>query len=175
MANSLTPPLPLTGDTVCTTFSWTPMLGQVGGHVLEFFATDANGCTDGCKMRILATETLLLFGPGPGVSQHTAFGRLYDTQLVSVRRAFPVSTTSGPSPLYSVLPPSYSAQIVRYNAAQYPSQPHRWSRAMTFTKDLPSQAMQAQYFGTENGISLGVQTFTDANGLLRVRFPFSAP
>jgi len=172
---TLSPPLPLTGDSVCTTFTWTPAVGQLSGPVLEFFAIDANGCRADCKMRILVSETILMFGPGPGVSQFTAFGRLYDTQLASVRRAFPVSTTNGPAPLYSVLPLSYSAQIVRYNPVQYALQPHRWSRTMTFTKDLPTLSMQAQFAGTENGITLGVQTFTDSQGLLRVRFPFSAP
>lgn len=172
---TLSPPLPLTGDTVCTTFTWTPIVGQLSGPVLEFFAVDANGCRADCKMRILVTETILMFGPGPGFSQYTAFGRLYDTQLVSVRRAFPVSTENGPAPLYSVLPLSYSAQIVRYNPVQFAQQPNRWSRTMTFSKDLPTQTMQAQFSGTANGITLGVQTFTDAQGLLRVRFPFTAP
>jgi len=173
VGSTFTPPLPLTGDTICTTFRWTPTIAQVGAPVLEIYATDANGCRVLCKMRIHVTETILLFGPSFGAGQFTMFGRLYDTQLSGVRRAFPVTSTGGPAPLYSALPTSYSAQMLRYDALQYPLQPNRWSRAMTFTKDLTTQTMSAQYFGTQNGLDLSVQTFTDANGQLRVRFPFT--
>lgn len=170
---TLTPPLPLTGESVCTTFQWTPMLSQVGGPVLEFFAEDANGCRVLCKMRILVTETILVFGGSYGSGQFTMFGRNFDTQLTSVRRAFPASETNGPAPLFSSLPTSYSVQVLRYNAVQYPQQAHRWSRTLTFTKDVPSQTVQAQYFGTANGMDVTVETFVDVNGQTRVRFPIT--
>jgi hypothetical protein len=148
-------------------------VGQIGGPVLEFLGLTAAGCRADCKMRILVTETVLIFGAGYGTGQFTMFGQLFDTQLTSVRRAFAVSDTHGPAPLYAALPTSYSVQVLRYNPVQYAAQPMRWSHTMTFTKDLPSQTMLTQSFGTENGLGLAVQTYTDASGHLRVRFPFT--
>jgi hypothetical protein len=169
---TMTPPLPLTGDSVCSTFHWTPTIGQVGAPVLEFEAVGANGCRAGCKMRILVVQTLMLFGGGYGSSQFTMFGHQYDTQLTSVRRAFPVSPENMPNPLFDALPLHYSVQVVAYSVLVFPQHPSRWSYLMEFTRDLATQTVSAVYHGNVNGIDLAVQTFTDTNGQLRVRFPF---
>lgn len=169
---TMTQPLPLTGDSICSTFRWTPTVGQVGAPVLEFSAAGANGCRADCKMRVLVVQTLMLFGPGYGSSQATVFGQIYNTQLSGVRRAFPVTPDHMPSPLFSALPPHYSVQIVAYSALLFPQQPNRWSYAMEFTKDVPTQTMSSVLNGTMNGIDLAVQTYLDTNGQLRVRFPF---
>jgi len=172
---TLTPPLPATGTSICTTFQWTPTAGQMGAPILEFFVTDANGCTADCKMRILVNSTLLLFGPAQGVSQIPMFGQVFDTQLTSVRRAFPVSTTNGPAPLFSATTATYFVQVVSHGPPQFSQSSYRWSHAVRFTKDMVGLTILTQDFGTANGIDLDVEAFTDANGLRRVRFPFSFP
>lgn len=168
---TLTPPLPLTGDTVCTTFVWTPTSDQAGAPVVVFFATDAHGCRAECKMRILVSQNLMLFGPAYGNGQFTMFGHHYDTQLSHVRRAFPVTMEHAPAPFYDALPSHYFVQVVMYNPQLFPQQPTRWSYAMEFIKDGAGQ-MHTDNHGNMNGIDIAVHTYTDADGHMRVSFPF---
>jgi hypothetical protein len=168
---TLTPPLPLVGNNVCTTFNWTPTLPQAGYHVLEFFAMDGNGCSTQCKMRVVTVQTLLVLGPSYGSSQFVAQGHLFDAQISPIRRFYPVSAEVGPSFAYSRLPVQYSAQVLMFSPL-FPAQPFQWSHAVEFTKSASGLTMDSQPFGTMNRISLSVETYTDALGQLRVRFPF---
>lgn len=169
---TLSPPLPLTDDSVCTTFMWTPTSGQVGAPVLIFIATDHHGCTAECKMRILVAQTILLLGPAYGSSQYTIFGHLYDTQLTQVRRAFPVSAQHSPTFSYNALPQDYSVQVVMYSPLLFQQNPSQWSYAMEFTKDVATQSMNSSDHGTMNGIDVSVHTSVDTNGHVHVNFPY---
>ncbi len=174
--SNLSVPLPATGNTVCTTFTWTPTPEQasalIGGVVLEFFATDANGCSALCKMRILVLQTFFLLSPGIGNSHFPIDGHVFDSQLTRLRRAIPVSMDSPASFAYDALPSHYFVQVVTYNPLQYPQQPNRWSCPMEFIKDVPGPGIHVQQMGTVNGIDLSVTTSMDASGHMRVSFPF---
>jgi len=173
---TLSVPLPATGNTVCTTFSWTPTSDQVstliGGVVLEFFATDPNGCIALCKMRVLVLQTFLLFSTGPGDAQFQIQGHLFDTQLDRLRLAVPVSMDAPASFAYETLPSHSFVQVVTYNPLQYPQQPNRWSYPMEFTKNVQGNGIQVQQLGNMSGIDLTVATSMDAGGRMRVIFPF---
>jgi hypothetical protein len=174
---TLSVPLPAIGASICTTFSWTPTASQatvVPGDavVLEFFATDANGCSVLCKMRILVVQSFLLLSPGSGNGQFMLMGHMYNSQLGRLRLGLPVDADSNPSFSYNALPSHYFAQVVMYNPIQFPQQPERWSYPMEFIKDPATSTMHSVNHGTTNGIDLSVNTFIDVNGQVRVNFPF---
>jgi hypothetical protein len=120
----------------------------------------------------LVAQTILLLGPAYGSSQYTIFGHLYDTQLSHIRRAFAVSAEHLPNFPYAGLPSNYSAQVVMYSPLFFEQNPSQWSYAMEFTKDIATQSMHANNYGTMNGIEISVHTFTDSNGQVRVDFPY---
>jgi hypothetical protein len=174
---TLSTPLPATGASVCTTFSWTPTAAQAtlvpsDAIVLEFFVTDANGCVDLCKMRIPVVRTFLLLSPGFGASQFPLYGHTFQTQLTRLYRAIPLAEGNPPSFVYASLPSHFFVQVVLDSPLHFPWQPARWSNALKVTKVVGGQLMQSQLLGNMSGINVSVETFLDAGGNMRVRFPF---
>jgi hypothetical protein len=63
-------------------------------------------------------------------------------------------------------------QVVLDSPLHFPWQPARWSNALKVTKVVGGQLMQSQLLGNMSGINVSVETFLDAGGNMRVRFPF---
>jgi hypothetical protein len=167
---AMTPPLPASGNPVCSTFTWTPAGDQVGTFNVVFTAVDGHGRSQSCTVQVLAAECHLLVGGGFGSSQQTIFGHLYDTQLSGLRRFWPVTMTDMPSFAVSQLPAVMHLQVVMHNPLVFPQNPSQWSQTMRVIHN-PDDTLSTQYFGTRNGIGLRPQIFT-VNGQQRVRFPF---
>jgi hypothetical protein len=168
---TLTPPLPASGNPICTTFAWTPANNQTGTTSVTFTATDTHLRTSTCTVTILIAECHMLFGGGTGASQQVLFGHLYDTQLVGMRRSWPVTMVDMPSFPVSALPPQFTMQVVMYNPTVFPQNPSQWSQALTV--HTTGGVVTGSTSGTLNGMHVSIQTFTAPNGTLRVRFPFT--
>lgn len=179
---TLTPPLPASGNPICTTMNWTPGPADAGNYTITFTATDNHGNASQCVVNLLAAECHQLFGLQTGTGQFNVFGHLYDTHLAALQSAFPVTRESIPDfrvPHPHVLPnglvleplPFY-VQVVMYNPVMFPQNPSQWSKAMRVQVDANSNLLTS-YWGTSNGIGVRAQTFTNAQGHLRMRFPFS--
>ena len=165
--------LPASGNPVCTTLTWTPSSAQTGSYSITFTATDANQATTTCQVNIVTAECHLVLGFGLGQSQELLFGYLFDTQLSSIRRAYPVTMSDMPALAYSNLPMNFFAQVVMHNPAVFPSNPDQWSQALRVTKDPVTDLLRTFDLGTHNGMHVSAQDFYDANGVRRVRFPFT--
>jgi hypothetical protein len=169
----LTPPLPVSGNPVCTTLTWTPASNQVGTTSITFQATDTHLRTASCTLNIVVAECHMLFAGNSGNSQQTIFGHLYDTQLAGLRRFYPVTMEAHPSFPFRFLPSNFFVQVVMYNPEVFPQNPSQWSYAMQVQPDQPSATVQLTYYGTQNGISLTAEVFIGQSGLARIRFPFA--
>lgn len=159
------------GNSACDTFTWTPTTSQLGETLVTFVATDSNQRTTTCTTRIVAAECHMLFSFGAGSAQQVLFGRLYDTQLVGLRRSFPVSMENIPSFPYQYLPAHCYVQVVAYNPYSFPSNPSLWSQALHVIKDRVHQSVLDEYTGTMSGIGIRAEVY-EVNGQRRVRFPF---
>jgi len=168
---TLTPPLPATGNPICTTFSWTPSNSDVGTTVINFTATDSHLRTAQCSISITIAECHMLFAQNSGASSYTIFGHLYDTQLAGVRRFYPVTMVDNPSYPFRIMPSQFYVQVVMYNPTVFPSNPSQWSYALHVVTQ-PNGSFTTDNYGTFNGIHISAQTFTE-NGHLRMRFPFT--
>lgn len=168
---TLTPPLPASGNPICTTFNWTPANNQTGTTSVTFTATDTHLRTSTCTVTILIAECHMLFGGGAGASQQVIFGHLFDTELAGVRRSWPVTMVDMPSFPVSVLPSQFTMQVVMYNPTVFPQNPDQWSQALTV--HTAGGNVTGTLSGTLNGIHVQVQTFSAPDGTLRVRFPFT--
>ena len=165
------PPLPVVGNPACVTATWTPGPTQVGDFVLTFSGIDTHQRSSTCTVNILSAECHLLVSSGPGNSSATVFGHLYDTQLLGVRRSFPVTMVDMPSFSWQQLPQTITLQLVMYNPNMFPSNPDQYSQALRVTK-VGYGVLQNEYFGVRDGITLNSQVFW-VNGQPRVRFPFT--
>jgi hypothetical protein len=162
---------PVAGNTACSTFTWTPTLDQVGNRLVTFVATNSHQQTTTCTTAIVAAECHMLFSFGSGNAEQVLFGHLYDTQLVGLRRSFPVSMESIPSFPFRYLPAHCYVQVVAYNPYSFPSNPSLWSQAVHIIKDRVHQSIRDEYSGTMNGIGIRAEVYEE-NGQRRVRFPF---
>ena len=179
---TMTPPLPASGNPICSTFNWRPGPADAGNWTVTFTATDNHGNATTCVLRILAAECHQLLGLQTGSGQFNVFGHLYSTHLASLTQAFPVTRESIPTfrvPHSHVLPngiileplPFY-VQVVMYNPVMFPQNPSQWSRAMRVEVDANGNVLTS-YWGSGNGIGVRAATFTDSLGIQRMRFPFS--
>ena len=55
---AMTPPLPIAGNPISSTFSWTPALSQVGFHVITFTASSTGGGFALCSVTVEVTPTI---------------------------------------------------------------------------------------------------------------------
>jgi hypothetical protein len=168
---TLTPPLPASGNPICTTLNWTPANSDVGNHVITFTATDNHLRTATCQVTLIIAECHMMFAMNSGNSSYTIFGHLYDTQLAGVRRFYPVTMEDHPSLPYASMPQQWFVQVVMYNPQVFPTNPSQWSYAMRVNK-VPPSSVSYDYVGTQNGIPIQAQTFLGGGGEVRVRFPF---
>jgi len=179
---TLTPPLPASGNPICTTMNWTPGPTDAGNYTITFTATDNHGNASTCVVNLLVAECHQLFGLQTGTNQFNIFGHLYDTHLASLQTSYPVTRESIPSfrvPHSHVLPnglvleptPFY-VQVVMYNPQMFPQNPSQWSKAMRVQADANGNLITS-YWGNSNGIGVRGQIFTDGQGIQRMRFPFS--
>lgn len=177
---TLTPPLPASGNPICTTLNWTATNADAGNHVIVFTATDNHGNSTFCTLNILVAECHQLFGLQSGNHTWNIFGHLYDSQIASLTSSFPVTREEIPS--FAVPQPHvrngltfyalpFYVQVVMYNPQMFPQNPSQWSKAMRVIVNA-NGTLQTDYFGTANGIGVRAQTFTNAQGQLRMKFPF---
>jgi hypothetical protein len=165
------PPLPASGNPICVTVDWTPGPLQVGDFTIVFTAIDTRQRSTTCTVNILSAECHLLVSAGPGNSSATIFGHLYDTQLLGVRRSWPVTMVDMPTFGWQALPQTLTFQVVMYNPQMFPSNPDQFSQALRITKTGYGQ-LQSEYFGATDGVHISAQVFW-VNGQPRVRFPFT--
>jgi hypothetical protein len=171
--SSLTPPLPASGNPICTTFNWTPLSSQVGNTVIVFTATDNHQRTATCTVTIVTAECHMLFAGNSGNSQQTIFGHLYDTNLAGLRRFYPVTMEDQPSFPVQFLPSSFFVQVVMYNPEIFPQNPSQWTQAMQVNWNAAANQITTSYTGDFNGMGVRAVRFTDGQGVQRVRFPFT--
>lgn len=170
---TLSPVLPTSGNPVCTTLTWTPTSSQIGSTSITFTATDANQATTTCQVNIVSAECHLVLGFGLGQTQQWLFGHLFDTQLSSIRRAYPVTMEDMPALPYVNLPTNFFAQVVMHNPEVFPTNPDQWSQVLRVTKDPVTDLLRTLDLGTHNGMQVFAEDFYDAQGIRRVRFPFT--
>ena len=170
---SLTPPLPASGNPICTTFNWTPLSSQVGNMTVTFTATDTHQRTAQCQVTIVTAECHMLFAGNSGNSQQNIFGHLYDTQLQGMRRFYPVTMEDHPSFPVALLPSSFFVEVVMFNPEIFPQNPSQWSQAMQVNWNAAANQITTSYAGTFNGMGIRAVRFTDGQGVQRVKFPFT--
>ncbi len=156
---------------------------QVGTFNIVYTACDnfnPPACTT-VTLCITVAECHTVLGLAAGNDQVQIFGHLYNTQLFNVTGSYPVTMDNIPSfrvPLPHVGPGGTTyqrvpifAQVVMYNPQIFPTNPSQWSRTMQVTANADG-SLNTDYTGTRNGITIRATTFTDANGVLRMHFPF---
>jgi hypothetical protein len=168
---TVTPPLPASGNPICVTVNWTPGSNQVGTTTFNFLATDTHQRQTQCSVSVLVAECHLLLGLGTGNTPITIFGHLYDTQLHSIRRTFPVTMDDIPG-LRLPAGGTVWGQVVMYNPQVFPTNPSQWSKAVRVVMN-PDDSISMDWFGTRNGITLRPTTFVNDNNETRVRFRFT--
>ncbi|MDZ4773744.1 MAG: choice-of-anchor E domain-containing protein [Planctomycetota bacterium] len=166
-------PQPAVGNPICATFTWTPSSSQVGSTTVTFTATDQNQRTATCLVNLLSAECHLVLGFGLGNTQQLLFGQLFDTQLSSIRRSYPVTMEDMPALPHANLPTQFYAQVLMYNPTVFPSNADQWSQVLRIDKDPISGAISTRNLGNNNGIEVFADDHYDAQGVRRVRFPFT--
>jgi len=137
--------------------------------------TDGAGLTRDCPANLIGAECHLFLGFGPGGSSTTIHGHPYWSQMSSVRWTYPVTTQQFPSFLapsslpYATRP--LRVQVHMWNPTMFPSNPQQWSQVVTI-RGAPGGTNTVEYSGSSNGITIQAQFFSDADGVLRMRFPF---
>lgn len=170
------------GNPATATCTFIPGGTQVGTFFIDYTACD-NFNPPACStttLCITVAECHTVLGLGYGNEQVTLFGHTFATQIFGFQRAFPVTQTDIPSfrvptghnlgGLYFQPLPVY-VQTLMYNPIVFPQNPSQWSRTMEVVPNA-NGTLDTHYFGTANGISQRATTFTDSNGVLRMRFPF---
>jgi hypothetical protein len=168
---TFTPPLPTSGNPVCTTVNWTPTAQQVGNFVLVFTAIDTHQRSATCTVNIAIAECHLVVGNNYGNSYQTIFGHTYNTQLASMRTFYPVTMVDMPTFTWQQLPQTLTLQLLMYNPDMFPANPEQSSRAVRITK-TGFGTLHTEYLGNRDGIGLRPEVFW-VNGEPRVRFPFT--
>lgn len=172
---TLTPTLPANGNPVCTTFTWTPSLADVGTTQICFTAVDNNLRTAACCFNIQIAECYQFLGRGSGNAGLTIGNLFWQSQLSTIRNTYPVTMTDRPNlrvPMLTTGQLSFSMQTLMHNPQAFPVNPDQWSNRLRVTV-LPGGLVQGQLLGTLNGIHQSLATFTDANGDLYMTFPFT--
>lgn len=165
------PLLPLSGNPVCTTITWTPTNAQVGSTVIHFTAADNHLRSSNCSVTVLVAECHLAIAAGTGNTPVTIFGHLYDTQLHGIRQTYPVTMTDMPSFLLPANGTGVYVQVLMYNPVIFPNNPSQWSKPMKVTL-APNGTLTTEYSGNSNGIGVRAMMFVDSSGQTRIRFPF---
>jgi hypothetical protein len=178
---TLTPPLPASGNPICTTMNWTPGPAQVGTFTIIFTATDSFGAFATCPVTLLVAECHQLFGLHGGNNQYNLFGHVYSTHIGSLTQFFPVTLDDIPNFRvphgHSVgglefYPTPFYVQVVMYNPQMFPTNPEQWSRALRVQPNSDG-SISTSYFGQGNGIGIRGRTYTGPNGEPRMEFPFN--
>ncbi len=172
---TMTPPLPTSGNPVCSIFTWTPSLADLGTTTVCFTATDAHGRTANCCFSVQVAECYQFLGRGGGNASITIGNTLWQSQLGNIRNTFPVTMTDRPSlrvPMLTSGQINFSMQTLMYNAQQFPTNPDQWSQRLRVIV-LPGGMVQGEMYGTLNGIHQSLATFTDPAGDLYMTFPFT--
>ncbi|MCY2959439.1 MAG: choice-of-anchor E domain-containing protein [Planctomycetota bacterium] len=172
---TLTPTLPANGNPVCTTFTWTPTLADVGTTQICFTAVDNNNRTAACCFNIQTAECYQFLGRGAGSAGITIGNLFWQSQMGSIRNTFPVTMTDRPSlrvPMLTTGQLNFSMQTLMHNPQTFPTNADQWSKRLRLTV-LPGGLVQGELFGSLNGIHQSLATYTDANGDLYMTFPFT--
>lgn len=172
---TLNPPLPADGNPICTTFSWTPTLADIGTVQVCFTAVDNNQRTSACCFNIQVAECFQFIGRGSGNAGLTIGSTFWQSQLASIRNTYAVTMTDRPNlrvPILTTGQLNFSMQTLMHNPQQFPQNPDQWSNRLRVTI-LPGGLVQGELFGSLNGIHQSIATFTDANGDLYMTFPFT--
>ena len=74
---------------------------------------------------------------------------------------------------WNALPQTFFVQVLMHNPEMFPANPDQWTYAMRVDKVLSRDALLATYLGNENGIHVTINDYVDANGIRRVKFPFT--
>jgi len=172
---TLNPPLPADGNPICTTFSWTPTLADIGTVQVCFTAVDNNQRTSACCFNIQVAECFQFIGRGSGSAGLTIGTTFWQSQLASIRNTYAVTMTDRPNlrvPILTTGQLNFSMQTLMHNPQQFPQNPDQWSNRLRVTI-LPGGLVQGELFGSLNGIHQSIATFTDPNGDLYMTFPFT--
>jgi len=172
---TMTPALPTDGNPVCSTFTWTPGLADIGTTTICFTAVDNNNRTASCCFNIQVAECYQFLGRGAGNAGLTIGNYFWQSQLSSIRNTYAVTMTDRPNlrvPLLTTGSLSFSMQTLMYNPEAFPTNADQWSNRLRVTV-LPGGLVQGQLLGNLNGIHQSLATFTDANGDLFMTFPFT--
>jgi hypothetical protein len=172
---TLNPPLPADGNPICTTFSWTPTLADIGTTQICFIAVDNNNRTAQCCFNIQIAECYQFLGRGSGNAGLTIGTVFWQSQLSTIRNTYPVTMTDRPNlrvPLLTTGQLNFSMQTLMHNPQEFPQNPDQWSKRLRVTV-YPGGLVQGELLGNLNGIHQSLATFTDANGELYMTFPFT--
>jgi hypothetical protein len=172
---TMTPPLPVSGNPICSTFDWTPGVADIGAYTITFTATDTHGRTATCQVNLIVAECFQLVGRGGGGSQIFLGNTLYNTHIANVRLAFAVTMTDRPTIVVPMIPTgqfSFSVQTLMHNADMFPTNPDQWSQRLRVTVQAGG-IVTGELLDDWNGIHQNLEVFTDPNGVLRMGFPFT--
>ena len=172
---TLNPPLPANGNPICTTFTWTPTLADIGTTQVCFTAVDNNQRTAACCFNIQVAECYQFLGRGGGNAGLSIGTVFWQSQLGSIRNTFPVTMTDRPNlrvPLLTTGQISFSMQTLMHNPQQFPANPDQWSQRLRVIV-YPGGLVQGELYGSLNGIHQSLATFTDPLGELYMTFPFT--
>ncbi|MBL8858044.1 MAG: choice-of-anchor E domain-containing protein [Planctomycetes bacterium] len=172
---TLSPQVPAVGNPVCRTFNWTPTVGQLGVHVVNFTITDNHNRTATCQLSILVAECYQFLGRHPGSSSLVVGGTLFQSHLANVRLIFPVTMVDRPSlriPNLTGGQLTFHMETVMSNPLLFPTNPDQWSQRLQVTVH-PGQIVTGSLFESFNGIHQSLATFSDAQGERYMTFPFT--
>ena len=186
--SSMDPTLPATGNPICSTFSWTPDQSDIGQYVITFRATDTQGFSSTCQVRLEVSECYLAFGNGLGSETFSRGGHDFDTHLKGIRQALSTTMTDLPViPLVLPPPPKLgwpnnafpegkkkvgmvqSAHVQPYLFANNPEQ----SSAVLEVWVLYTGELLTRSVGRTDGMHIHAESFKDAAGNWFARFPFT--
>jgi Putative Ig domain len=192
------PGLPASGNPVSTTFSWTPTNAQVGVYNIVYTATDSSSPprSTTCTVTLVVAECHMLFATAAGSQPFSYGGYTWTTQLDGIYDHYGVTMENIPS---FVLPDpgpgvrhgfrahgtvlrarndfvvpvnQYTVQVLLWNPEVFPWHPERHTGGLDVTVWSDGH-VDAVPFGTASGMQLHSQVYTGADGLRRVRFPFT--
>lgn len=167
---TMTPPLPVMGNPVSSTFDWTPTFAQLGTHDIVFRVRDRSGLERDCPVRIMVrSECNLLLAGAPGlfdIGTNDYFllnpGTIFYMAPV-VQATVPVLPIPDWQPLLGL---NVYAQVVMFNDAVFPSDPIKVSNGMKITLGGGT----GESYGAGTGMRLWLAEPTLLGGRIRCEF-----
>lgn len=167
---SMTPPLPISGNPVSSTFNWTPTFAQIGPHDVVFRVRDRGGLERDCPVRInVNSECHLLFSAGTGlfdIGNHDFFlldpGTLFFVAPV-VQETVPIMPIPNWQALFGI---DVYAQVIMFNDFAFPQDPVKVSNGLRITLG----GGLGNSYGSNSGLTLGLAEPSVLGGNIRCRF-----